>query len=345
MQLKTGHNNPTRPTSALWFRYMCSAIERTGLDVKPLAADIGLDLRKLEDPEAFLEDEFTARLLIAAANNAGDPEYGLSAGQYFVPSAFGPLGYSMMSSANLKAALERTVQFTASVSDVTSTRLICDENTGFLEVIMPSYHPPVAKLVDEFMMICILSALRWLLGRHFVPLRVEFMHAEPKSTLKYLQAFGQKPVFSGNRCGFLFSREQLDSRIIFADAAMADIHDQYAASKLSNSNSTPLVSQLLRIIQQKLRDGEPTLALIAEHLNVGERTLQRRLKQENQSFHELVDDTRRKLLELHIADSGKPFKELAHLLGFADQSSFTRAVHRWYGQSPKALRLAVKLKA
>ena len=32
---------------------------------------------------------------------------------------------------------------------------------------------------------------------------------------------------------------------------------------------------------------------------------------------------------------------LAALLGFADQSSFTRAVHRWYGKAPRAVRRAI----
>jgi AraC-like DNA-binding protein len=340
--LTTGHSNPRLQTSTLWFRYLCEAIERAGLDVKLLASEIGLDLQSLEDPGGFLEDEFTALLLIAAENKSGDPGFGLKAGQYFVPSAFGPLGYSMMTSTTLLDALQRTVQFTSTVTEGTKVRLVCDDNTGFLEISMPSYHLEVARLVDDFMMTCILSAFRWLLGRHFNPLRVDFMHAEPQSTLNYVQVFGHKPVFSTPRCGFLFSRVQLDSRVIFADAAMADIHDQYAASKLSYPISTPLVPHLLRIIRQKLHHGEPTLALVAEQLNVSERTLQRRLKQENQSFHELVDVARRKLLELLLADNSLPFKEVANQLGFADQSSFTRAVHRWYGQSPKGLRLARK---
>ena len=340
MMLKTGHSNPTLQTSTLWFRYLIDAIERAGLDAKPLAAEIGLDLLKLDDPDAFLEDEYTARLLIAAANNSDDPEFGLSAGKYFVPSAFGPLGYSMMSCANLQGALERTVHFTSSVSDGTRTRLHCYGSTGFLEVNMPSYHPSVAKLVDEFMMTCILSAFRWLLGRQFVPLRVELMHAEPTSVLNHIQAFGVKPVFSANRCGFLFSREQLDSRVIFADAAMSEIHDQYAASKLTQPKIAHLAPKLRRIIKQNLHAGEPTLEFAAAQLNISERTIQRRLKLENSSFHEMVDEVRRELLAMYLDGTDTPFKEIAHLLGFADQSSFTRAVHRWHGQSPKALRLA-----
>jgi AraC-like DNA-binding protein len=339
--LTTGHSNPRLPTSTLWYRYMCDAIERTGLDVKPLASEVGLDLRKLEDPEAFLEDEFTARLLIAAANKADDPEFGLTAGQYFVPSAFGPLGYSMMTSATLQGALERSVHFTASVTDGTRTRLTSDESGGFLEVTMPTYLPDVGRLVDEFMMTCILSAFNWLLGRNIAPLRVEFMHAEPSANNKYIQVFGKKPVFSSHRCGFQFSREQLDCPVIFADESMSRVHDDYASSKQNHPKKPFLGPQIRRIIQQKLHEGEPTLAIVSARLNISERTLQRRLKTEGVAFQGIIDEVRRELLELYLRDSGIALKEITHQLGFTDQSSFTRAVHRWYGRSPKSVRLAM----
>ncbi len=345
MQLKTGHSSPTARTSTLWFRYLLEAIARTGLEVESLALDVGLDVRRLDDPEAFIEDEFTARLLIEAANRADDPSFGLTVGQYFVPSAFGPLGYTMMSCATLQGAMERTVQFTATVTESTTTRLICNESGGFLVVSMPSYLPEVARLLDEFLLMTILSAFRWLIGQHFAPLRVELMCVEPQSTQKYVEVFGLTPVFSSNRCGFQFSREQLDSKVIFADAAMTGFHDQYATSKLDQQYSSYLAPQVRRVIQQKISIGEPTLMEVAELMNMSARTLQRRLKHEQLTFHQLVDEIRQSLLDGYLQNPDLPLKKIATLLGFADQSSFTRAVNRWHGQTPKSRRLAVNLEA
>ena len=81
--------------------------------------------------------------------------------------------------------------------------------------------------------------------------------------------------------------------------------------------------------------------MVSVKLNISDRTLQRRLKAEDISFHGLVDDVRRELLELYLRDLSISLKEITHRLGFADQSSFTRAVHRWYGKSPRAVRLAI----
>jgi AraC-like DNA-binding protein len=73
-------------------------------------------------------------------------------------------------------------------------------------------------------------------------------------------------------------------------------------------------------------------------MNMSERTLQRRLKNDGIAFHKLVDDVRYGLLDLYLTNPAYPLKEIATLLGFADQSSFTRAVQRWHGITPGKLR-------
>lgn len=337
-QLLTGHSAPTAKTSILWFRFLLNAIRRSGLDSQDIATSVGFDITLLENPDAYVQDEFTALLLMAAVEKSANDTYGLKAGQYFVPSAFGPLGYAMMTSADLRGALERTTYFTASVTDTTRTRMSYTGNSCLFEIQMPSYFPEVARVVDEFMMTSILTAFRWLVGFDFIPLSIEFMHEQPNDIAPYQKAFGRIPVFSSQRCAFVFSNEQLDLPLIYADDAMVKTHDQIAAAKQSHGYDATASPQVRRIIQQNLHTGEPTLTHISTKLNVSERTLQRRLKDEGKSFHDLADDVRCGLLDLYLSNPQLPLKEIATLLGFSDQSSFTRATQRWYGQTPKALR-------
>ena len=90
-----------------------------------------------------------------------------------------------------------------------------------------------------------------------------------------------------------------------------------------------------------LLDGAPLRSTIAAALNMSDHTFQRRLTSEGTSFTKLVDETRRELVQQHLADRRLSSSEIADLLGYADQSTFFRATHRWFGESPGEYRARV----
>jgi AraC-like DNA-binding protein len=62
---------------------------------------------------------------------------------------------------------------------------------------------------------------------------------------------------------------------------------------------------------------------------MSERTLQRRLRDEGESFASILDDTRRELAGSWLAEGRLTRTEIAYLLGFSQLSSFSRALRRW----------------
>ena len=68
------------------------------------------------------------------------------------------------------------------------------------------------------------------------------------------------------------------------------------------------------------------------------RALQARLRKADLTFTDLVDDVRRSLAAVLVADARLALVNVAMLLGFAEQSSFTRAFRRWYGMAPGEYR-------
>jgi AraC-like DNA-binding protein len=67
--------------------------------------------------------------------------------------------------------------------------------------------------------------------------------------------------------------------------------------------------------------------------------MQRRLSEHGWSYKRVVDDTRTELAKRYIADPRKSLTEIAFLLGFSEQSAFSRAFRRWLGVSPSEYRL------
>ena len=67
---------------------------------------------------------------------------------------------------------------------------------------------------------------------------------------------------------------------------------------------------------------------------MSERSLRRALAAEGQSFHEILEECRRAHGFALLVRSDRLFGEIALLLGYSDQTAFSR----WYGASPRELR-------
>ena len=68
------------------------------------------------------------------------------------------------------------------------------------------------------------------------------------------------------------------------------------------------------------------------------RTLQRKLQENGLTYRGLLEKTRHDLALRYLDDPDKTVTDITFLLGFSEQSAFTRAFKRWHGKSPSAYR-------
>lgn len=87
-----------------------------------------------------------------------------------------------------------------------------------------------------------------------------------------------------------------------------------------------------------LADGRPTIDRLARAAGMSRRTLQRRLAGEGTSFSTLLEDVRRHTALSSLAGDHHRLGDLSASLGYAQQSTFTRAVRRWTGLAPRSMR-------
>ena len=64
------------------------------------------------------------------------------------------------------------------------------------------------------------------------------------------------------------------------------------------------------------------------------RTLQRQLTSEGTNFGTVLDDVRREKAEHWLTATDLPMSELAAMLDFASQATFSRCGKRWWGCPP-----------
>jgi AraC-like DNA-binding protein len=110
--------------------------------------------------------------------------------------------------------------------------------------------------------------------------------------------------------------------------------------RLASLEATGIAVRVAEAIVARLPLGEPRRADVAAGLGLTDRTLQRRLQVEHTSFQQVLDDARRTLARRYLADRRYPLAQVAHLVGFSDESNFFRACKRWFGMPPGQVREA-----
>jgi AraC-like DNA-binding protein len=86
---------------------------------------------------------------------------------------------------------------------------------------------------------------------------------------------------------------------------------------------------VVRAIEAGLPYGQATLATVAVKLAIGQRSLQRRLREEGVSFVSLRDKTRLRLAQQYLKTSPQSKIQIAYRLGFCDPNSFFRRHRQW----------------
>ena len=77
---------------------------------------------------------------------------------------------------------------------------------------------------------------------------------------------------------------------------------------------------------------------VASDLNMSERTLRRKLREENTSFRNLVDQLRMEMAIKYLRDTDLNVEAISESLGFSDAANFRQAFRRWTKAAPHAFR-------
>jgi AraC-like DNA-binding protein len=127
-----------------------------------------------------------------------------------------------------------------------------------------------------------------------------------------------------------------------ADYRLLQPLEGVARQLLSASESNARFARKVQaIIVQHLDGRVPGIEPVARQLALSPRTLQRRLKAENTSFHQVSAQARLQLAERYL-EEGLPVGEVAYLLGFSLPNAFSRWFKSRKGVTPLTYRRQIK---
>ncbi len=315
-----------------------------GLDLAGLCQEAGLDVEFVSKPGAFCERSVIYRLWDLAAQASDDLNIGLKAYGEFHPSSFQIVGYTMMSSSNLKRALERLVRFSPLIGTGFSLFLVQEQQhyrLASLDHQQPGSVKP--RQYTDAALASLLGFCRWLAGgKSPQPLSVEFTYPEPEDTSEHQRLFGCPLSFGAAYDSILFDGQELLSPLSMANEALATLHDSFAEAQLDQLSGYFIVGRIRALITERLSQGQGQgqcdMESIAAALNISKRTLQRGLEKDGTQFKDVLNDVRRQMADFYLRHSHFNMKHVTSLLGFHDHSSFHKACIRWFGMTPGQYR-------
>lgn len=275
-----------------------------------------------------------ALLTQARALDPGPPAtFALRLAAGIAPRHFGVLGFAALACRTLGEALQRLERHHRAVYDVNVAQLRPCEQGLSIEWGVERGRP--GALVDETAIAALVQLTRNLTGRPLRPLAVDFVNRRPAAVQPYEDFFGCPVRFDQPATRLLLALHDLALPLRSADADLLALLDAQAEALLQQ---VAAVSGPLAVWRQALvgliRSGRSSLADLAASLQMSPRSLQRKLAAQGQSFQTLLSATRRQLAEAYLRDPDVELAEVALLLGYSEQSAFTRAFRQWTGQAP-----------
>ncbi|MFE8072796.1 AraC family transcriptional regulator [Marinobacteraceae bacterium S3BR75-40.1] len=294
---------------------------------------LGVDLQETVPQRLPLDT--VVQLWRLCAERSNDPLFGLHFGQQVRPGTFHVVGYTLMSCATLGEALEKLSRYQKLVSEGGRVAVKKEGESLWLTY---SPQPDTVGFIDhqiDAVMSAVITFTRWMCGRNVKPLEVFFAHGEPAQTEAYREFFSSTIHFNCAFNGMKLSGEVLDWPLVDADSELRRLHEGKALADLRDLEQE--ASTARQVIYLLRASGQPlmvTRARIAETLNMGERTLQRKLEQEGSPFRSLVDKVASELVCQWLTETDASLQSIAEQLGFSDASALHRAFLRWKGVAP-----------
>lgn len=301
----------------------------------------GIESSVINDPDELVSCKATVAILEDCSQTLRDPLFGMRFGATQSADVFGSVAALGRAASTVGEGLRSFVDYlplihsAEGVLDVRSTHKHSElrwiASGEFASNRQGNYQSAVLQMM----------ILNMLGGKGFRPNYVTLIADVPPSCRDELEQQLGCRVEGGSTDNVIgFDARVLDWPVQTSNRMIHALIESHFRSIRARSRPN-LVERVQAFIDRALPVGRCTLHRCAAALGVSARSLQVRLEGVNECFTEMVEKRRAAIARELVTNEELTMVEIAGLLGYAEQSSFSRAFRRWYGASPQQLRSEV----
>ncbi|MDX1935198.1 MAG: AraC family transcriptional regulator ligand-binding domain-containing protein [Capsulimonadales bacterium] len=319
-------------------------LSKEGHDPTKLLANTGLTEAVFSDPKFLTELPPLRQFFLNAIEQTGEPHLGVRLAQRFEASFIGLPAYAAMNAATFRDALAvlnrffflafPAIEFTFPDKDAATQP---GEFAIRLRPKLPlgdvSYFASVSAIVgcDH---LC-----RSILRTPNPVLRGELSISKPEGWARVQGEIGFPIRFEAPEIRLFLADGMLNRALPGADPLN---HPRLLTLCEIVAEGVQAEETLVGKVAAFLQEGQNltlSISQVAAALGYSERSLRRHLENSGTTFRQLTNEIRERRARGMLANPAIPIQTIAHDLGFATPSNFTRSFKRWTGTSPSTFRL------
>jgi AraC-like DNA-binding protein len=321
-------------------RALLEACGRLGLDAETLRARAGLADVALDDPDVRVDSDAADALWREAFAASRDPFLALHAAERTPFGAYRVLDYLAATGATVGEGVRRAAAYFP-LLDPRGLLEVREAGARVELTFRSAIGGELPAPAQEYTLAMFLSRVRHVAGGAVRLAALRFTFPRPPGAAEHARSFGVEPEYEADLAALVLARETWDLRLPSADPALFATLDAHAKRALTGATGAgELAGRVRAAIAAALEGTAPSVGDVARRLGLSERTLQRRLEAADTSYAQLLDEVRRERALAFLGVPDVSIAEVSWLLGFSEQSAFTRAFRRWTGKAPSAWRRA-----
>lgn len=316
---------------------LADVIAASGGDPAVYEERFHLPLRRSNQGQELVPAHLFVRLLEACADDFDSPDFGLRLGLAQGTEPMGPVTVAVQQSATVRDAYFSGIRYLNLLNPALGIAITETDDYLRTSYSVDRLGEATSRQFQEWIVGIAVKVLELLAGPEARFHAVRFAQAPLLPAEHYEDAFGCPVTFDEETYGIDYRASDMVRGMSSNNPELKALLTGYL-DQIIASSELGLEHQIRALIRELLPTGGCTLAVIAPHEFVSVRTLQRRLQAEGLVFEQLVDDIRREQSTILLQDPSLPISDVAGLLGYVEQSSFSHAFRRWTGVSPSSWR-------
>lgn len=302
------------------------------------AAELPADT--FDRPGGGITAEQYFRIWSALFTVSNDPELPMKIAKTYARVATIPACLAYSASRNIRDGIRRLAVFKTLIAPV--NLLSEDTSDGFAMTVALQSGQSAQHGLAVFEIVYLTELMRNSVLPELDPVRVGIPGAA--RTTPQTRALLKCPVVESPQIEILLRSSDADLPLISANADLLEHVEPALEHELKARFGDAVTSARVKAtLSDLLPAGHATIEAVCDALVMTRRSLQRRLKQEGNSFQELLNETREEMSMNFLRTGEMSVEEISFLLAYRDPNSFYRAFHGWTGMTPaEARRMALQ---